>query len=66
MWSMVGPLDGRGGVFKATLQYATEMDWIKLFKIMFFNSTSFIYMLDGVQNDRDTEKNTCEIIRIPK
>ena len=44
-------------VFKTTPRYATERDWIKLLKIVFFNSTSsFIYMLHCIGRNRPTEE----------
>lgn len=56
MWSVGGPRGGRGGLFHVTLQYATKMDWIKLFKIVFFNSASFICMPDCTCSNRQTEE----------
>lgn len=56
VWSVGGPRGGRGGLFKVTLQYATKMTWKKLFKIVFFSSASFIYMLGCLGSDRQMEE----------
>lgn len=56
VWSVGGPRGGRGALFKVTLQYATKMTWKKLFKIVFFSSASFIYMLGCLGSDRQMEE----------